>query len=133
VAVTLQQSNGMMDVASSTGLTTRTAAVLAYLGWWVTGLLFWGLERRDRVVRFHAVQSTIVFGLLALLIALLAMTALVLLTFAPAGFAILLWAAFLTWLASVLFWIVTIWAVGTGRTLRVPLAADLAERWTTHV
>ena len=42
-----------MQADSTTGLTTRTAAVLAYLGWWVTGLIFWAVERRDLQVRFH--------------------------------------------------------------------------------
>lgn len=28
-------------MTSSTGLSTNTAAVLAYAGWWVTGVILW--------------------------------------------------------------------------------------------
>ena len=38
--------------ATSTGLAPRTAATLAYAAWWMTGLIFWLLEREDRFVRF---------------------------------------------------------------------------------
>ena len=67
---------------STTGLTSRTASVLSYLGWWVTGLIFWAVERRDAIVRFHAVQATITFGGLALLIVALGVFGLVMLFFA---------------------------------------------------
>ena len=56
---------------SSLGLPSRTAAALAYSGWWITGAIFWLLEREDRVVRFHAAQSIVVFGVAALLVVIL--------------------------------------------------------------
>ena len=54
---------------SSTGLPPRLAAVLAYGGWWVTGLIFWVVERRNRFVRFHAAQSIAAFGLTGVIMA----------------------------------------------------------------
>ena len=57
---------------------SRTAAALAYGGWWLTGALFWFIERRDAYVRFHAAQAVAAFGLVALLIAMFGMLALLL-------------------------------------------------------
>jgi uncharacterized membrane protein len=116
-----------MNVDSTTGLTSRTASVLSYLGWWVTGLIFWGVERRDRLVLFHAVQSTITFGALAILIAALGFIGLVMLSFAPTGFTFFVGAAGVVWIASVVLWLVAIWQASQGKQLRIPLAARFAE------
>jgi uncharacterized membrane protein len=115
---------------SSTGLTTRTASALSYLGWWVTGLIFWGLERRDPVVRFHAVQATVAFGGLALLILALVFVGLVMLSFAPTGFTVFVGAAGVIWAASVVLWGVALWQASQGKRWRIPLAARLAETWS---
>ena len=55
----------------SLGLPGRVAAPLAYAGWWVTGALFWFLERRDLFVRFHAAQACVAFGAIAAVVAML--------------------------------------------------------------
>lgn len=119
-----------MQADSTTGLTSRTASVLSYLGWWVTGLIFWGIERRDALVRFHAAQATITFGGLALVMALLGFAALVMLSFAPRGFMVLIGATFVVWVASVALWLVALWQASQGKRWRIPLAADLADAWS---
>lgn len=45
----------------------NTNAMLTYLVGWVTGLIFLLTEKKDKLVRFHAAQSVIVFGSLNLL------------------------------------------------------------------
>ena len=117
-----------MQSGSSTGLTTRTASVLAYLGWWVTGLIFWGVERRDRVVRFHAIQSTVAFGVLGLAIAASTLAALLMLSYEPAGFTFFLGVAFVLWVGGLVLWLLAIWKASRGTTWRIPLACRLAER-----
>ncbi len=47
-------------------LDRNTASALAYVGFWVTGLIFLLLEKNDKLIRFHALQSIIVFGILTL-------------------------------------------------------------------
>jgi len=116
---------------SSTGLSTNTAAVLAYAGWWVTGAIFWFVERRDDVVRFHAVQATIAFGALAVIIALSGMLALVSLSFLPWGFSIFITVAAVTWVTGVILWLMSLWKVSSGDEWRMPLAAGLADRLLT--
>ena len=38
--------------------------LLCYLGFWVTGIIFLVIEKKDRLVRFHAMQSLVTFGIL---------------------------------------------------------------------
>lgn len=54
--------------SSATGLKTNIASTLAYLGVWISGIVFVILETKDRVVRFHAMQSIILFAGLHLLL-----------------------------------------------------------------
>jgi uncharacterized membrane protein len=117
-------------VRGTTGLTTRTASVLAYLGWWVTGLIFWSIERQDPVVRFHAIQSTVAFGILGLLIAAFGLLALLMLSFAPTGFTVFLGLAILLWVGSLVLWLVALWMASQGRQWRIPLASRLADSWS---
>jgi uncharacterized membrane protein len=113
---------------SSTGLSPRVAAPLAYLGWWVTGAIIWFVERHDRHVRFHAAQAVTAFGLVAVLVALFGALALASLSFMPDAFAFFLWAAVVVWVAGMLLWIVAMWRAANGDAFRIPLAAGLADR-----
>lgn len=115
---------------STTGLSPRLAAVLAYGGWWVSGLLFWWLERTDAFVRFHAAQSTLAFGFIAVIIALWGGAAVLSLSLMPSAFLSLMSAAGVTWGIGVLLWLVAMWKAGSGQTWGIPLAGTLARRLT---
>lgn len=54
-------------VKSGSGLPQNAAAALAYAGGWITGLIFLLIEKKDELVRFHAMQSIVVFGGLTIL------------------------------------------------------------------
>jgi len=49
---------------STTSLKPNVAVLLCYLGFWVTGIIFLLIERRNRLIRFHAMQSLVTFGIL---------------------------------------------------------------------
>jgi len=53
---------------STTSLKPNTAGLLCYLGWWVTGIVFLIIERKNKLVRFHAMQSLVTFGILHIII-----------------------------------------------------------------
>jgi len=53
-------------VTTSTGLRENVAGLLCYLLGWITGLVFIFIERESKFVRFHAMQSIIVFGILTI-------------------------------------------------------------------
>nr|WP_296979281.1 hypothetical protein [Thermobacillus sp. ZCTH02-B1] len=51
-----------MNGRSSTGLEVRIAAMLCYALGFVSGLIFLAVEKNSRFVKFHALQSTLLFG-----------------------------------------------------------------------
>ena len=53
---------------TSTGIEQNSSGLLCYLGWFITGIIFWVIEKENEKVRFHAVQSIFVFGLLSIIL-----------------------------------------------------------------
>ena len=49
---------------SSTGLDENVAALLSYVMTWLTGLIFFLIEKDSRLVRFHAMQA-LILGIIA--------------------------------------------------------------------
>ena len=47
---------------TSTGMQPNVAGLLCYLVGFVTGIVFLIIEKENKFVRFHAMQSIIVFG-----------------------------------------------------------------------
>jgi uncharacterized membrane protein len=113
---------------STTGLDERLAGVLCYSVWWVTGGLFLLLERQHRVIRFHAAQSLILFGVVsALLVAFGALSA-VSLMLSSALYELMQVFGKLLWLGATVVWLVLVLRAWRGEVWRVPLVAALADR-----
>ena len=65
---------------SSTGLDENIAALLSYIFGWVSGLVFFLIEKDSRLVRFHAMQSLLLnVAIAVIVIALLILFSVVLL------------------------------------------------------
>ncbi len=92
-------------------------AAASYLLGFVTGIIFLLLEKQSTFVRFHAMQSTILFGgIFVINIAL---------GFIP----ILGWlAGLLLSLVAFILWIVLMWKAFQGEMYKVPKVGDIAER-----
>jgi uncharacterized membrane protein len=112
---------------SSTRLPPRTGALLAYLGWWVTGGLMLLIERRDPFVRFHAAQSLVGLGLVWLAGLVAYMLAFAVLSVSATWFTAMLWLALGIWAAGVGLWILCLALVARGERWRMPLAAGMAD------
>jgi len=52
---------------TSMGMQPNVAAGLSYVLGWITGLIFFLMEKQNRFVRFHAMQSILFFGGLSVL------------------------------------------------------------------
>ena len=104
---------------STTRLDSNVAAALAYLLGWITGLAFLLLERENTFVRFHAMQSTIVF--LALSIISILLQAIV-----PI-FGMLV-TVFVVVPASAVLWLFLLFKAYQGERFKVPVAGDIAEQ-----
>ena len=104
---------------TSSGLEANVAGLLCYVLGWVSGLVFILIEKENKFVRFHAMQSIIVFGALTV-----------------ANF-ILSWipviGGFLAWVIGLLglvLWIVLMIKAYQGTMYKLPWAGNLAEKWT---
>lgn len=66
-----EQKQRIMASGSTTGLEPNIAGLLCYLGGWITGIVFLIIEQENKFVRFHALQSIVIFGVLTVASALL--------------------------------------------------------------
>ena len=103
---------------TASGLDPNVAAALSYALGWVTGLLFVLTEPENKFVRFHALQSTIVFAFLSVLCVLLQMFWLV-------G---MLVTVFLVVPASAVLWLILMFKAYQGERFKLPVAGDMAEQ-----
>ena len=53
----MQNPPPVQTTKSSTGMDENVAALLSYIFGWVSGLIFFLIEKDSRLVRFHAMQS----------------------------------------------------------------------------
>jgi len=116
--------------ATSTGLKPNIAGLLCYVGIWVTGIIFLIIETKNKTVRFHAMQSIVVFGILQII---------TLIGSGIRGSAFTMLYSHGRWVAgNVIFWIfeviiIVLWIVLMYRTYRgqlykVPWAGNFAEK-----
>ena len=103
---------------STTGLDANVAAALAYLLGWITGVAFLIIERDSAFVRFHAMQSTIVFVALSVISILLQSIPIL---------GMLMW-VFLVIPLSAVLWLLLLFKAYQGERFKVPVAGDMAEQ-----
>jgi len=115
---------------TQSGLSENAAAVLSYLVGWITGLIFFLIDKRP-YVRYHAAQSIVVFGGLHIILIVLGMAFGMGFFFhgfgglGGFGFGFLVYE--LVNLLALILWIFCMVKAGQGSRFRIPIAADLAE------
>ena len=102
---------------STTNLEPNIAGLLCYIGLWVTGIVFLLIEQKNKFVRFHAIQSIIVFVALTIASAILNQ-----IPFIGWFFGLIIG------VLSFVLWIVLMVKAYQGELYKVPLAGDLAEK-----
>ncbi len=116
-------------VKSSTGLASNIGGLLAYILGPITGVLFLVLEKEDRFVRFHAMQSVVVgVALIAVSIAFSIFSSV--LAFIPVlGWIVALVAGLGLAVVSFGLWILLMVRAFQGREWQVPLVGVYARRF----
>ena len=99
-----------------TGLNPNVAGTLSYVLGFVTGIFFFVIEK-DKYIRFHALQSIIVFGFLFVSSTLLG--------FIP--FIGILFSLLITPL-SIVLWVLLMVKAYQGKKYKIFIAGDIAER-----
>ena len=126
--------------ASGTGMDPKIAAAISYI--WIVGVIFFFLEKENKFVRFHAMQS-ILFGVANTVILIVLMIIAFVLTFAfgiggaMVGGALGTLVSMLVWLVWLLFWAIAIALfIGLiyaavkayqGQKVKLPIIGNIAE------
>ena len=63
----MQNPPPVQTAKSSTGIDENIAALLSYIFGWVSGLIFFLIEKDSRLVRFHAMQSILLNAVAAVI------------------------------------------------------------------
>ena len=102
---------------SSLGLDANVAACLSYVLGLITGIIFYVLEKENKFVKFHAMQSIVLFGAVFVLG--------IILPFIPVIGLILLP---IVYIGSIVLWILLMVKAYQGETFKLPVAGDIAEK-----
>jgi len=114
---------------SSMGMQPNVAAGLSYVFGWVTGLIFFLVEKQNRFVRFHAMQSILFFGGLSVLsIVLQVVTGLNI----PFISFLTLCANGLVGIVGLVGWIVLLINGFQGKYFKLPVIGDYAEKYANQ-
>ena len=104
---------------SSTGMEENVAGLLCYLVGWVSGLVFFLIEKDSKFVKFHAMQSIITF--VALTVIMWIANVIPLIGWLISG---------LVGLLALVLWIILMIKAYKGEKFKLPVIGDLAEKWS---
>lgn len=113
----VETSKVTADEKSSTGLDQNVAGLLCYLAGFITGIIFFILEKENRFVRFHAMQS--IFISVALFVLNIG------LSFIPILGLIL---SLLISPVAFILWIVLMVKAYQGKWFKLPIVGNMAEQ-----
>ena len=102
---------------TSTGLEANVAGLLCYVAGWISGLVFLLIEKDNKFVRFHAIQSIIVFGVLSVASIVLGWIPLLNVVIVP-----------LISVLGLVLWIILMIKAYQGDKYKLPWAGNLAEK-----
>lgn len=91
---------------------------------WLTGIVFLLLEKENKFVRFHAMQSTITF--LGLTILSIILTPLAFLPYVGILVSLIDW---LIMIIAIVAWILCIIKAYQGEKYKLPIVGDMAEKY----
>ncbi|MDH7593904.1 MAG: hypothetical protein QHG99_06085, partial [Methanomicrobiales archaeon] len=107
------------------GLEENVASAATYLLGWLTGILFFVVEKENKTVRFHAVQSTILFiGLNVLYWIFSGMF-----VFPWGMWAFIYMINLLISIVIFVAWLFLMYKAYTGEKFKVPVVGEIAEKY----
>ena len=113
-------------VKTSLGLDENLEGALCYLLLWVSGIVFFVVENNNKFVRFHAMQSILVFLPLSIL-AWIFGGAFGLFWYGS-GLFFFWWISWIIWVFVVILWLILMLKAYQGEKFKLPIVGDIAEK-----
>jgi len=110
----------MSDGKCVFGLEEKMASLVAYAGFWVTGIIILVMEKDNKTVRFHALQSTILFAAINVVFVVLGF----LIGWIPVVGGLVLSVLGLCATAS---WLFLMYMAYMGKKFKIPVLGDVCE------
>ena len=122
---------------TSMNLEENIASALCYLIFWITGIIFFFIEKENKTVRFHAMQSILTFIPLWILAWIIGWIGAPKWTynyglygvsgFDP-GIPALIWLSWLIWLITIILWLILMIKAYQGEKFKLPIVGNIAEK-----
>jgi len=122
---------------SSLDLEENVASMICYIGTFVTGFIFFLIEKKNKTIRFHAMQSILTF------LPLMIITIIVGWVGAPKwsrgggwygighydpGIPALVWLSWILWVVTAILWLILVLKAYKGEKFKIPFIGDIAEK-----
>lgn len=104
---------------TSTGLEENVAGLLCYVLGWITGLVFILIEKENKMVRFHAMQSIVIFGSLSVISIVIGWIPFINMILGP-----------IIGIVGLVLWILLMIKAYQGEKFKVPVAGNIADKHT---
>ncbi len=126
---------------STMNLEENIASMICYIGTFVTGILIFLIEKKNKTVRFHAIQSILVFLPLMIITNILGWIGAPKWSYGGGygyyggygggfdpGIPALLWASWGLWALTGILWLILVFKSYKGEKLKLPVIGDIAEK-----
>jgi uncharacterized membrane protein len=119
-------------VKATFGLDENVASAACYLLTWLTGIIFFLVEKDNKTVRFHAMQSILTFLPLMIIIWIISAIIGVMIIGAAGMGAVGIWGIcsliiMLIWIVMLLLWLFLMYKAYSGEKFLVPIVGAIAE------
>jgi len=121
---------------TSMNLEENVAGLLCYLVVWITGIIFYFVEKENKTVRFHAMQSILTFLPLTIIGGVVGWIGAPKVAWGPGywagtvdpGIPALVWLSWIINLITFVLWIILMVKAYQGEKFKLPIVGDIAEQ-----
>lgn len=126
----------MADKKSSMDMDENLASALSYVLMWLTGIIFYFMEKENKTVRFHAMQSILLFIPLQIIgyifTGILGVTWTTT-TYYGYGYGVptlspFYYVGMAIWGISFILWLILMITAYQGKKIKIPVIGDIAEK-----
>ena len=122
---------------STMNMEENVASTLCYVLTWLTGLIFYFMEKKNKTVRFHAMQSILTFLPLMIISYALWWIGAPKWSYGGSWYGIgsydpgipaLLWISYGLWALTGILWLILVFKAYQGEKFKLPIVGDIAEK-----